>query len=219
MLHSRGLAAYWPLENTALDGSGNGNNGTLIGSPSYAAGKLGRCIGLNGTTQFINCGNGASLQITGKTITMAAWIYPTAGGGRSIVAKWTDRSEGNAYGMRLIDYAGSTYLRALFGVAPLGADIAVIFTDLPIPIAAAWTHVAVVKTSTHILGYVNAVLSSITLSSTATIYNSSSDLRIGQLRPSPTYFFMGSIDEALIWNRDLTQPDIQRVMMGLTPIS
>jgi hypothetical protein len=71
------LVGWWKLDNDVKDSSGNNNNGTLKGTPTFvAAGKIGAALSLNGTTDYVDCGNGATLNIT-DTVTLSAWIKPT----------------------------------------------------------------------------------------------------------------------------------------------
>jgi fibronectin type 3 domain-containing protein len=68
---------------TALDSSGNGNNGTLSGSVSYAAGipVAGQPTGgLDLTSGGVSIGNPSDLNFTGA-ITLSAWINPTSSAG------------------------------------------------------------------------------------------------------------------------------------------
>jgi hypothetical protein len=64
---------------TALDSSGNGNTGTLVNAPTWTTGKINGALSFNGssTTQYVDAGNPALLQITGS-ITITAWIYMTS---------------------------------------------------------------------------------------------------------------------------------------------
>ncbi|HUU16517.1 MAG TPA: LamG-like jellyroll fold domain-containing protein, partial [Sedimentisphaerales bacterium] len=80
-----GLVAYYALENDVLDGSGNGNDGTIVGAPTYVEGLAGYGMamefhglaGVYGGGDYIDCGNDASLDITGP-ISLALWIRPGA---------------------------------------------------------------------------------------------------------------------------------------------
>ena len=78
-----GLAASYALENDVLDGSGNGNDGTIVGNPTWIPGVLGTALEFHGLGasggggDYINCGSGASLDITGP-ISLALWIRPDA---------------------------------------------------------------------------------------------------------------------------------------------
>jgi len=80
-----GLVAYYALENDVLDGSGNGNDGTIVGAPTYVEGpadygtamEFHGLVGVYGGGDYIDCGNDASLDITGP-ISIALWIKPGA---------------------------------------------------------------------------------------------------------------------------------------------
>jgi hypothetical protein len=72
------MVARWKLGNDAKDNSANTNNSTLTGTPTWvSAGKIGVAISLNGTMDYVDCSNGASLNFTNK-LTLSAWIKPTS---------------------------------------------------------------------------------------------------------------------------------------------
>jgi len=80
-----GLAAYYALENDVLDSSGNGNDGTIVGAPTFVDGPAGYGTAMEfhglgaagGGGDYIDCGNDASLDIAGP-ISIALWIKPGA---------------------------------------------------------------------------------------------------------------------------------------------
>jgi len=80
---AEGLAAYYAFENDVLDGSGNGNDGTIVGNPTWIDGVQGTALEFHGLGaaggggDYINCGSGASLDITGP-IALSLWIRPDA---------------------------------------------------------------------------------------------------------------------------------------------
>ena len=57
---------------TANDGSGNGNIGTITGA-IYTSGKFGKALNFNGSTNFVDTGNGPLLNIS-DTLTVEAWV-------------------------------------------------------------------------------------------------------------------------------------------------
>ena len=67
---SAALVGHWQLDDgsgtTAADSSGNGNNGTLQGTPQRVAGFAAGGLELNGTADYVDCGTGASVDITGQ---------------------------------------------------------------------------------------------------------------------------------------------------------
>jgi hypothetical protein len=78
-----GLAAHYAFENDTKDSSGNGNDGTIVGNPTWVAGAQGTALEFHGLGvsggggDYIDCGSGASLDITGP-IALSLWIRPDA---------------------------------------------------------------------------------------------------------------------------------------------
>ncbi|MHC4560559.1 MAG: LamG domain-containing protein, partial [Planctomycetota bacterium] len=81
------LVGHWTFDDgsgtTVSDSSGNGNDGTIVGNPTWIAGVGGTALEFHGLGaaggggDYINCGNDASLDITGP-ISIALWIRPGA---------------------------------------------------------------------------------------------------------------------------------------------
>ncbi|MFB0555735.1 MAG: LamG-like jellyroll fold domain-containing protein, partial [Phycisphaerae bacterium] len=82
-----GPVGHWTLDEgsgtTAYDSSGNGNDGTIVGNPTWIAGVMGTALEFHGLGapggggDYIDCGNDVSLDITGP-ISIALWIKPGA---------------------------------------------------------------------------------------------------------------------------------------------
>src|SRR4030066_520116 len=49
--------------NITADASGNGNDGTLMGSPNWVAGWSGNALEFNGSSTYVNCGNAEALNV------------------------------------------------------------------------------------------------------------------------------------------------------------
>jgi hypothetical protein len=70
-----GLQASYALENNVLDGSGNGHDGTVMGSPVYVAGQTGQALQFDGKAaqrQYVDCGTWNPSAATGQ-LTVAVW--------------------------------------------------------------------------------------------------------------------------------------------------
>src|SRR5262249_27167209 len=84
------LMGWWKLDDasgtTALDSSGNGNNGTLSGG-TWTTGQVGGALNLNGVNQSVQAASTSSLNTPTTGITLAAWIYPTAAQSGGIIHK------------------------------------------------------------------------------------------------------------------------------------
>jgi hypothetical protein len=70
--------AWWKFDDNANDSAGT-NHGTASGNPTYAAGKLGQAISLDGD-DHVDCGNSSVLNFGAGDWTVAAWIKTTQSG-------------------------------------------------------------------------------------------------------------------------------------------
>ena len=80
-----GQAAHYPFDGNANDVSGNGNNGTAVGSPTYVAGIQGQAINFNGSSQYVTVPDSNSLHL-GPAYTVSFWAKPTAQNGGAFVS-------------------------------------------------------------------------------------------------------------------------------------
>jgi len=84
-----GLMGLWRLDEGsgtgAADQSGNTNIGILTNGPTWASGKVGGAINLDGVDDYVDIPNSASLNLT-TAITVNAWVYVTGGGARRTIA-------------------------------------------------------------------------------------------------------------------------------------
>ena len=74
---NQGLVGYWNFDecsgSIAHDNSGYGNNGTIYEATWATGGISGCALHFDGSNDYVDCGNDASLQITGN-MTVVAWI-------------------------------------------------------------------------------------------------------------------------------------------------
>ena len=166
----------------------------------------GGALSFNGVDSLVRVANSASLNL-GAAMTLEAWIQPTAAqsGWRTIVQREVDAYFLNA----------STAAAACGPPAAAHSGGATVFVSGPTasPVNA-WTHVALTYDGTILQLYVNGVQAA-SQARTGSIQASSNPLRIGGNSPYGEYF-QGLIDEVRIYNRALTQAEIQTDMA--TPI-
>ena len=73
---SGGLVSWWPGEGNAHDTAGT-NNGTLVGSVTFAVGEVGQAFSFNGTSAYVSIAAGSALNVgAGGGLTIEAWIKP-----------------------------------------------------------------------------------------------------------------------------------------------
>ena len=73
------LAAQFPLEGDALDVSGNGFDGTIVGDPNFIEGAIGQALEFNGSDQYVDLGT-FNPSLGSTQLSLALW------------AKWNDLS-------------------------------------------------------------------------------------------------------------------------------
>ncbi len=187
-----GMVAWWTGDDTPRDIAG-GNDGTLNGNAGYAAGKVLNGFNLDGTGDFVEAPDSASLDLT-TSITIDAWINPT---NAATTARLVDKvTTGNTDGYVLDLNAGKLRFTA-------GAATAESTGVIP---AATLTHVAVTYDGANISFYINGVLDS-TTAATGAIPTNALPLRIGAAQDG-TLAFTGVIDEVEIFNTALLVADI-----------
>jgi hypothetical protein len=67
--------SYKGTGTTWRDLSGNNNTGTLTNGPTFSAANMGSIV-FDGTDDYVNCGNGASLRLTSGTVNV--WMKTTS---------------------------------------------------------------------------------------------------------------------------------------------
>jgi hypothetical protein len=195
---------------TAADVSGNGNTGVLKNGPLWVAGKNGNGLRLDGVNDYVDLSNPATLRLTGS-MTLSAWINSSAFpfDDAAIISKRQSANVGyqldttidrgpRTVGFKISDAAGNT-------VARYGATTLVTNT---------WYHVAGVYDATNrtMNVYVNGKLDNGTLVGTipSTQPSSTQNVNIGQRPGAPgTFNFAGVLDDVRIYNRALSQAEIQ----------
>lgn len=209
--NASGLSAYWNLDEgtgtSAADSSGNGNNGTLISSPSWTAGKIGNALTFNGSN-YVNAGNGTSVNITGP-LTVAAWIKTTQSSGE-IATKYKYRLLGSSYYGYTLNLGSSK-----------GLFTAYCGTDCSSPSASsannvddgAWHYVVGVFDGSRVVTYADGVPGTSQLWSDSLAVGDN-NFFIGARRASagiglPDIFFNGTIDDVRLYNRALSATEIQ----------
>ena len=193
---------------TAVDLSGNGNNGTISGATWTNAGQYGNALVFNGSNSVVNVVDSPSLHLT-TAVTLEAWVFPTAA-----ISFWKDivyKGRDNFYLEAGSSQSGSP---AVGGTFDTSNDVAAIGTE---PVASnAWTHLAGTYDGATVRLYVNGSEVS-SLAQTGSISTSTNSLQIGGDDFFPLQFFNGMIDEVRVYNVALTAAQIQSDMV--TPVS
>lgn len=146
----------------------------------------------NGTSDFVNCGNDSSLQITGA-MTVSYWFK---GQGGSNIAGGVGKLSGNGSRGFLLGMTSSGTI--YFYIAPTASSLLLAaYSHTP---DTNWHHlVGVFTPSTSLELYLDGQLVDTTSTSTSSQYNASNNLQIGA-RGDSTAFFNGLIDQVCIFD-------------------
>ena len=198
-----GLVGAWAFAEgsgtTTADSSGNGNVGTLVGASWTTLGRYGNALSFNGTSSTVRVADSASLDLT-TAMTLSAWIEPTASqnGWRTIL-----QHEADAYFLNASNSDGP--LRPSGG-GTLGGNTQYLSGPSANPVNA-WTYVALTYDGATMRLFINGTQVS-SRAASGPIQTTNSPLWIGGNSPYGEYF-QGLIDEARVYNRALTQAEIQ----------
>ncbi len=199
-----GLVAFYALENDVLDGSGNGNDGTIVGNPTYVEGPAGYGMAMEFDGEsYVDCGNDASLDITGP-ISMSIWIRPgTDGSVETAPLCKADASAGWSWQLRYGWGSGGKPTIMGFQFNATGGSVW-IFVNQDLAIGE-WYHIAASHDGATVKCYLDGVE---TDSAPMTDFaGGPSTLLIGS--DGWRSDWIGAIDEVAIYNRDLSDGEIR----------
>ncbi len=200
---------------TATDNSGNNNNGTLTNGPAWSAsGKYGSAVLFDGTDDFINIPDASSIDLT-NGMTMEAWVNPSnVTGFKTIICK--DRTTSNyTYTLAANNNTTTVANQRPSSRLRIGSANQTVTGTSKLALNT-WTHVASTYDGATFRLYVNGVQVS-SLAVTGNITVTTDPLRIGGTTALSGQYFAGLIDEVRIYNRALTQAEIQTDMN--TPVA
>ena len=208
--HYSGLVGWWGLEEAsgviAADTSGHAHDGSVTGA-TVVAGVDGNARDFSGTSQYVNLGNSATMDVTG-TITMAAWIKPEATNSyRNIISHGHAISPDGEVVLRITDGAyqvGSwNGANAMASAGDANADLNT------------WVHIAGVYDGTHWRIYRNGVEIGNTASAQGAV-SVADDWAIGARGTGTERFFDGAIDDARLYDRALSAVEVASLHDELT---
>jgi hypothetical protein len=202
MVPPAALVGHWKLDNDAQDNSGNGNNGTLTGGPTWAAaGRIGAALSLDGVDDYVNCGNGANLNITDK-VTLSAWVK-TGDAANSEHNPFVVKGD-TSYALK--HNTGNTIEFFIYDGTWYAANSAVLTTAFNNE----WHHVAGTYDGVQLKVYVDGVLAGSRLH-TGVIASAAYDVNIGRDAQNTTRLYKGLIDDVRIYQGALPKSEIVKL--------
>jgi len=209
---SETVLGIWLLDegngDIAEDSSGNGHDGTLMGSPEWVTGQSGNALEFTGSSTYVDCGNAEALNV--EVFSVSFWYnLPSAQGWNHMISRGSHVASGTPgsvnWGVMMYDAAE----RILFetfndtGWTGITADTT----------AGEWHHVVATYDGDTMQLYHDGVLAS-TASGAGILLDESRSFLIGARSDdgSAGGFYSGSIDEVGYFNAILAPEDIEEIM-------
>jgi hypothetical protein len=181
--------------------SSNSNIISLITGPPME--PPGNALDFDGTNDFVDCGNDASLQITGSNITIEAWIKPTVFGDNLWENSIVDfQNIQTGYALRC---GGNGILNFNLGTGTSWNEISSPENSL---ILGKWHHVVGTYNGVTQKLYINGNLVNSSAAAFTIAVNTTSNFYIGESCAYPGRRFAGQIDEVRVWNTNRSETGI-----------
>jgi hypothetical protein len=206
-----GITAWYQAESNTVD-SVNANNGTFNGTTAYASGEVNNAFSFNGAS-YVQVPDSTTLHFTNNVMTVETWIYLTSYTGansREIVSKLNAANLLENVFTMAVDPSNH---KAYYAVeaADYGSS-GLVYSSVVIP-TNEWTHIAATCDGSAMNIYVNGQLSG-TTAWTNGIFQGTAPLTIGcTMQSVPTSYFNGRIDELSLYQRALTDCEIQALYL------
>lgn len=207
-----GLVLYLPFEagsgDTAKDGSGNGNDGEIDGA-DWTPGKIGQGLEFDGSS-FVEVPSSDSLESLVEEMTVAAWINPELSGStwQGIVTKGQDGLE---HFEMLLNVDGHVHTAQMFEGGRL-------FLDRPtVVVQGEWQHLAVTYKPGEWIFYYNGEAVDVNEEASTNLVPDGQPVVVGDERPMDR-LFQGKIDEVAVFNRAITEEEVNLIMGGIEQI-
>ena len=216
-----GAVGYWSFDDgTGADGSSYGNDATIFGAVP-TAGYVGDGLDFNGAGNHLQVADSPTLDFADNQMTLACWIYPTNLSSGWVTIMHRTRANVSWYDWQLYARAGDapTANRPVFRIDWDGDRVVDANEQVQGDIVLStntWYHIAATYDGSQMKFYIDGTLRG-TTNVVGAIPNGGRDIWIGGNEPWGE-FFDGVIDEVFIYERALSEGEIQSLMNPAPPV-
>ena len=192
-----GLISYFNFDDNFKDQKGYASDGVPTGNPTFTAGKIGKALTLNGTSQYVDFTANPSQSPTGISIAFWMAANPPPVGLESTIMSAIDQNNKSA--SFHINQSNNKIFSTLYDQAGAAESS---YTP------GVWMHVLMTYNGNDNKLYINGVLVD-TLTGVGNMSAYFTGLTIGYDNFVKKFF--GSIDELYIYNRALSQAEVTQL--------
>jgi hypothetical protein len=205
------LVAWWKLDdgsgNTAVDSSGNGLAGSVVGNPNWTAGIVGGALKFDGDGDYVDIGKDPKFNITNQ-ITVAAWIKVDA-----FDKEWqTIISKGDSSWRLQRNWDKGTLEFGSTGLVVPGNRWGGIYGKVNVN-DGQWHHAAGTYDGSKLNLYVDGSLD-VSADVKGAINVNDQPVLIGENAEKPKRFWNGLIDDVRVYNYGLNAEEIAEIFKG-----
>jgi hypothetical protein len=201
------LVSWWRMEGNVSDSIAS-NNGTGYGGISYSDGKFGKAMVFNGTDGYISYGDVAGRSGT-LPYTISVWIKlaGTPSDAYSIIARENGSDNTREY-LLYVDTDRSIHLQRYIQGGGSKLDVGTGIKSIGI-----WYHIVATYDGNNAVIYANGIPEGTGASSVS--IPATNNLSVGSfIGGTNQFFFNGSIDDVMIYNRALTADEVTALYNG-----
>jgi len=193
------LVGHFAFEGNANDSTGT-RNGTVVGSPSFAAGRTGQAIVLDGIADYVHVEGAYELPMYSASL----WFRVDGGTGERDLLSVYDSA--GSHGI-LLEVRSNATLRFLHR-APVGGSGGTDIYSTATVADGAWYHAGIVRSAQTMTLYINGEVAG-TVDSATEFGQVLQNVTIGVLKhDNLARYFPGAIDEVRLYNRALSHGEI-----------
>ena len=208
------LVGWWRLENNSfVDSSGNGNDGSAVNGGDVASSKYGNGFQGDGNGKYVTIDDSSSIDTiaTNNEITVCSWVYPYSndndhGAAQAVLGQW--QSGGNDKSFAFLEGLAGQGVYAFY-VSGGGSAWEDAQADSALTLNT-WAHLCGTSDGTTVKLYVDGVLQTDT-GTMSGVYDADTNFTIGTYNIGSSLFYNGSIDEVLLFNRELSLSEIRAI--------
>jgi len=204
-LSGENLVGYWAFDEgsgtVAVDGSGNGNNGTLVNGPTWVDGVVGKCLSFDGVNDYVDCGEGSgNFDFGSGDFSISLWANLTT---HSETSGLITKVEGNywygtGFSIATPESPYSPYFRVV-------GTLSSMYINTGLGDSYGWSHIVCMREGDTFTVYINGTVAGTNTVAVGDINNDSA-LTIGKGNQG---YYNGLIDEVRIYNRAITADEIK----------
>ncbi len=206
------ILGIWLLDegtgDTTADASGNGHDGTLMGSPTWVAGQFGNALQFNGSSSYVTCGNAPDLNV--DLFSVSFWCdIPATQAWNHMVSRGQHVASGTPgsvnWGVMMYDAQETILFECFNDTGWSGISTATSTGE--------WHHVVATYDGSVMQLYHDGTLGA-SNSGAGLLLDESRDFLIGARSDAGAAggFFNGSLDEVGYFNAVLELEDIETIM-------